>query len=67
MNVKIDKKNEDLHYVRNTIFTVLLWSGLWGLISLFIQEYFKSFQEQLIIYVIMTVVSFYFIKKENIN
>ncbi len=67
MNIEIEKKSGNWHFVRNTIFTVLLWTGLWGLISLFIQQYFSSFQEQIIIYIIMIVISFYFIKKENIN
>ena len=67
MNAKIEKSNEYLHFIKNTIFMVLLWTGLWGLISLFIGHYFNTFEEQVLIYIIMVVVSFYFLRKENIN
>jgi hypothetical protein len=67
MNTLKSNTNENWHFIRNTIFTVLLWTGLWGLISLFIHKYFSNLEEQILVYIIMVIVSFYFLKNENIN
>jgi hypothetical protein len=55
------------HFIKNTILTVLLWVGLWGLISLVIDHYLLSFESKIIVFSIMTIISFYFLILENKN
>ena len=55
------------HFIKNTILTVLLWVGLWGLISLVIDHCLLSFESKIIAFSIMTIISFYFLILENKN
>jgi hypothetical protein len=45
-------------FLEETILTVLLWSGLWGSISILLDHYLKRFQTKFIVYVIITAVAF---------
>lgn len=45
-------------FLEETIFTVLLWSGLWGSISILLDHYLKQFQTKFIVYVVITIVAF---------
>jgi hypothetical protein len=55
------------HFIKNTILTVFLWVGLWGLISLVIDHYLLSYESKIIVFSIMTIISFYFLILENKN
>jgi hypothetical protein len=45
-------------FLEETILTVLLWSGLWGSISILLDHYLKRFQTKFIVYVIITIIAF---------
>jgi len=58
--------NEKTHYrirksskfLEQTILTIFLWIGLWGIITMFIDYYMQSFGQKLCIYIIFTIGSF---------
>ena len=45
-------------YLEHTILTVLLWAGLWGMLSLFIEHFIHSFGFKLLVYFTLVLVSF---------
>ncbi len=67
IDTKDQKYKSAMHFIRNTILTVILWSGLWGIISLIVHSYVTSFEGQLITYLAMAIFAFCLLKEENIN
>lgn len=67
IDTKDQKYKSAMHFIRNTILTVILWSGLWGIISLIVHSYVTSFEGQFITYLAMAIFAFYLLKEENIN
>jgi hypothetical protein len=57
------KQSTEYHqFLEETVLTVFLWVGIWGAISHIIEHYFKRyFYSELIIYVTIATVSFYFL------
>ena len=45
-------------FLEETILTVLLWSGLWGSISILLDHYLKRFQTKFVVYIVITAVAF---------
>ena len=52
-------------FIEYTLLSVFLWIGLWGLVSLFIDKYFKSFGSQSVVYIFMVIVSFSLLHRRN--
>jgi len=45
-------------FVEETILTVFLWVGLWGTISVFLDNYIKEYKHRLLVYGIIVIISF---------
>lgn len=45
-------------FVEETVITVFLWVGLWGVISVFIDKYIKEHKHQIAVYSVITIVAF---------
>ena len=45
-------------FLEETILTVLLWSGVWGSVSILLDHYLKRFQTKFIVYVGIALVAF---------
>lgn len=56
---------EEAAYLEQTILTVFLWIGLWGIINMFFEHYCKSFGTQLFVYIVFVITSFTLLKNRN--
>jgi uncharacterized membrane protein YwzB len=45
-------------FVEETVLTVFLWVGLWGVISILIDTYIKEHKHQIAVYLVITIVAF---------
>jgi len=45
-------------YLEETVLTVFLWIGLWGAVSLVVEDYMKVWSSKLIMYSIFAIVAF---------
>jgi glycerol uptake facilitator-like aquaporin len=58
----LKQSTEYRHFLEETVLTVFLWVGIWGALSHVIEHYFKRyFYSELMIYITITVISFYFL------
>jgi hypothetical protein len=52
-------------YLEETILTIFLWIGLWGIVTLFFEHYVKRFGNQLAVYILFVIVSFSLLHSRN--
>lgn len=52
-------------FIEHTILTVLLWIGLWGIISLVFDHYILSFGTKAFTYILFVIVSFHLLLVRN--
>ncbi len=45
-------------FVEETVLTVFLWVGLWGVISVVIDKYIKEHRHQIAVYSVITILAF---------
>ena len=53
------------NFLEQTILTIFLWIGIWGIITMFFDQYVKGFGNKLAVYIFFAITSFYILKTRN--
>jgi len=52
-------------FLEQTVLTIFLWIGLWGLVSLILDHYIRDFGEKLATYIMFVIVAFGLLHSRN--
>ena len=52
-------------FLEQTLLTIFLWIGMWGIVTMFFDHYIKSFGYKLATYIIFVIVSFSLLHVRN--